>query len=237
MVLQSDKVIRRKRSTYVTVNSNVCPGAVDVLTNVSSMDTVMGTVIVAVAEGVTVLKMVINPEESEVVFAGGAPPDGSTTIVPGRLEMGIVIWPVPAVTVMISPEDVGVTVLLGRAVMVAELLEVPVIVALTMSVVDAVVVAVAVADTDASSVVALSVEIAAVLVVLIGGIEVVDSVAEVVVSPDAVDRETNVSLEVVVATMVADAVSVDAIPLTVFDSVMFVFPVLFVSGKSSRERG
>lgn len=89
------------------------------LTNVSSNVTVTGSdrisVTVDVAVGATVLNTVMNPDELVDEGSGGAPPEGSTTIVPGRPESGMVISPVPSVTVMMPPP-----VLVGAGVMVAD---------------------------------------------------------------------------------------------------------------------
>ena len=120
--------------TYVTVNSCVCPEAVNVLTNVSSNVTVIGwemvTVSVAVAVGATVLIIVVKPDDApSVLVSGGAPPEGSMTIVPGRFDTGMVMSPLPAVTVMISPA-VGVAV----AVTVSVTLEVAVALPVTSDV-------------------------------------------------------------------------------------------------------
>ena len=100
----------------------------NVLTNVSSRVTVMGSemisVSVAVAVGATVLKIVMKPEEAVDELSGGAPPEGSTTMVPGRLESGIVISPSLAVTVMMPPPVTSVVpevrVLFGGGVAVAD---------------------------------------------------------------------------------------------------------------------
>lgn len=100
----------------------------NVLTNVSSRVTVMGSemisVSVAVAVGATVLKIVMKPEEAVDELSGGAPPEGSTTMVPGRLESGIVISPSLAVTVMMPPPVASVVpevrVLFGGGVAVAD---------------------------------------------------------------------------------------------------------------------
>lgn len=74
-----------------------------VSSRVSVTGAVMTSVSVAVAVGATVLKIVMKPMEDVTVESGGAPPDGSTTMVPGRPEMLIVISPSPAVTVMMLP--------------------------------------------------------------------------------------------------------------------------------------
>ena len=93
------------------------------LTNVSSNVTVMGwdiiSVSVSVAVGATVLKIVVKPDVMSVeVGSGGAPPDGSTTIVPGRSVRGIVMSPSPAVTVITCP-PVGAGVAVAVSVLVA----------------------------------------------------------------------------------------------------------------------
>lgn len=107
---------------YVTVNSRVSPGAVNVLTNVSSNVSVtscdMISVTVAVAVGAIVLNIVMKPDESSVVVSGGAPPEGSMTMVPGRSVSAMVISPSPAVMVMISP-GVGGAVAEGSAAVLA----------------------------------------------------------------------------------------------------------------------
>ena len=85
---------------------------------------------VAVAVGATVLKIVVKPDDSPfVLVSGGAPPEGSTTIVPGRFDTGMVMSPLPAVTVMIAPA-VGVAV----AVTVSVTLEVAVALPVTSDV-------------------------------------------------------------------------------------------------------
>lgn len=113
----------KEQQPYVTVNSSVWPGPVTVLTKVSSNVTVMGwdiiSVSVSVAVGATVLKIVVKPDPMSVeVGLGGAPPDGSTTIVPGRFVRGIVISPSPAVTVITCP-PVGAGVAAVVSVLVA----------------------------------------------------------------------------------------------------------------------
>lgn len=118
----------------MNVNSTVWPGAVNVLTNVSSRVTVtfceMISVSVAVAVGATVLNIVTKPEEAVDELSGGAPPEGSTTIVPGSSDSGMVMSPSPAVTVIMPPPVASVVaevrVLLGAGVTVADAVPVPV---------------------------------------------------------------------------------------------------------------
>lgn len=113
--------ISKRQRPYVTVNSSVCPCPVIVLTNVSSNVTVMGwdIISVTVAVGATVLKTVVKPDDMSIeVGSGGTPPDGSTTIVPGRSVRGIVISPSPAVTVITCP-PVGLRVAVAVPVLVA----------------------------------------------------------------------------------------------------------------------
>ena len=52
------------------MNSDVTPGAVKVLTNVSSIETVIASVTVAVAVGVTVLNMVVKPDCADELSEG-----------------------------------------------------------------------------------------------------------------------------------------------------------------------
>lgn len=94
------------------MNSSVVPEAVNVLTYVSSSVIVTGaemiSVSVAVAVGATVLKMVMKPVEEATVVESeseGAPPEGSTTMVPGSPVIMAVMLPSPAVTVMMLPAE------------------------------------------------------------------------------------------------------------------------------------
>ncbi len=112
----------------MTVTSRVSSGPMNVLTEVSSIVIVTGcdTTVVKVAVGVTVLNIVMNPGEAVPLplSSGGAPPEGSTTMVPGRSDRGIVMSPSPAVTVMILPPPVAwgedEVMVLGGGVAVAE---------------------------------------------------------------------------------------------------------------------
>ena len=191
------------------MNSDVTPGAVKVLTNVSSIETVIASVTVAVAVGVTVLNMVVKPDCADEL-SEGAPPEGSTTMVPGRSENAIVMSPSLAVTVMIPPPvsvvAADVRVLLGADVIVAVSVSVLLPVTLAISEVEVgisdVILAVSELVTDSDATLLVSVEESDV------GREVSDEVGAAVDSLATSDEETGM-LVVVGESVVVDA-TVDA---------------------------
>ena len=194
----------QERGTYVTVSKNVDPGPTTVLTIVSSTEVVNDCVIVAVvALGVIVLKIVVKPVDC-VAVSFGAPPDGSTTMVPGRFEMGMVISPSLIVTVMIPPPvDVTgaeVSVLLGRGVAVA--------VSVMFEVEDAV------ANVPVSDVLSVSVDVAlteSVMLVLVAvAVSVGVSVADAMDSLEESVIEVDTPASLVVSGAVADEIDTPA---------------------------